>query len=376
MGKGKDGQIWYVDFIFGLIIFTVALVIATRYVSNNYYMNSEKGDMVTETAKGISEDLMGDGIPPSWSPSSVVSIGLTDGDYILNRSKAESFLVLARGDYSMAKGILRSPFDFLVVFRDRNNEPVNVGGTCAIGSPDISPQFNLSTFRAAYYFHDSSAEYMHGKMAGLGADIYSLSNISSFFGNLTNYDVAVMESPRMDDLGALTPSYVSGRLRDFCNKGGVIIMDGQVNTEILNASNKTRAILNGVATVNEPSAYINFTALRDIRFYTTNYMARTNASQNYRAVANYSDGTPAISSWDFGNGKVFYFSDWNNAQGDDILADVYQTVLSTSAGRCQNLSVSSDYEDISMVPRFVVLRSPAKNASADIIKMEVYAWQR
>lgn len=99
--NSKKSQVWYVDFSIGLLIFMVAI---TGYIAYTYSESVEQRGDLSELiidAKVLTSSLISAGYPIDWNESSVVRLGITDGDHRLMPEKLDKFNNLSyatRGD--------------------------------------------------------------------------------------------------------------------------------------------------------------------------------------------------------------------------------------------------------------------------------------
>ncbi|MBN2422444.1 hypothetical protein JXB41_04415 [Candidatus Woesearchaeota archaeon] len=141
---GKKSQIWYTDFILGLTIFLIALLIAVKYISDNYILPREDTSEMVIVAQSVSESLMTKGVPESWNEENVIRIGITDGDYVINNTKLTAFSNLTQSDYEYTRSLLGSHrFEYLIFFKDNYNNTMNLTSEY-IGKPNIT-EYNIGS---------------------------------------------------------------------------------------------------------------------------------------------------------------------------------------------------------------------------------------
>jgi len=81
-------------------------------------------------AEKLSQNLISSGYPTNWTNSTVISIGLTDGNTRLDPNKVLEF---SKINYQHAKNSLSTKYDFQITFRDRNNQTLNILGEELLG---------------------------------------------------------------------------------------------------------------------------------------------------------------------------------------------------------------------------------------------------
>ena len=94
-----------------LLIFIAAAVFFYAYSSNSN--GSSSMEDIVRDAKTASGYLISSGYPKSWNSSTVIIIGLTDGDGRIAGSKLDS---LEDIQYSTARSLLNTKYDFFLYF--------------------------------------------------------------------------------------------------------------------------------------------------------------------------------------------------------------------------------------------------------------------
>ena len=117
ISTNERAQIWYADFIIGLLIFILA--VSSYY----YYYDNEKNDdssleNLMGDARTVSSYLAGAGLPLNWTSNSVIVIGLTDDNSRVNTAKLNSLNSI---QYSTARTLLNTKYDFYIYFQDKSN---------------------------------------------------------------------------------------------------------------------------------------------------------------------------------------------------------------------------------------------------------------
>lgn len=87
----RKSQVWYTDFVIGVLIFSVVIVTYFYYVEHSDYSDETLMSELLVEAKTISGSLMTAGVPLGWSAANVTVVGLTDSNYRINSSKLSDF---------------------------------------------------------------------------------------------------------------------------------------------------------------------------------------------------------------------------------------------------------------------------------------------
>ncbi len=135
----RKAQLWYSDFIIGLIIFLTAVVTFWAYQNSDVFENSTAPRLLLE-AVDIGTNLNSPGTPTSWTPSDVVRVGISNGNNRINESKLMQFASL---DYGKLKDSMSIENQFSVHFEYLNgsiialNDSVTVLGTVPSNAKNI-----------------------------------------------------------------------------------------------------------------------------------------------------------------------------------------------------------------------------------------------
>ena len=123
----KNAQVWSIDLIVAVIIFLLALVFFYKYSLNNIYAQEDNNQNLIDDGKKISDYLVSEGYPSSWSSSDVRAIGLTDGNMRLDKDKVALFYNLSFADYPRARRLMSNINDYYVYFEDNDMSRVKIG---------------------------------------------------------------------------------------------------------------------------------------------------------------------------------------------------------------------------------------------------------
>ena len=110
------GQIWYMDVMFALVIFSTALILFFKADINFLDSQEDILDDMDREARLLSDSIISSGYPQGWEESNVIEIGLID-DYRINETKLE---YLGRIGYNETKSMLRTKYEYYLVFEDND----------------------------------------------------------------------------------------------------------------------------------------------------------------------------------------------------------------------------------------------------------------
>ena len=144
----KKSQIWYTDFIVGIFIFFIVILVYYGYAhSFNQNPSSTASDLLMD-AKTISQSLVAQGFPSGWNQSDVQIIGLTDGNYRLNSTKLGIF---ADMEYSLLKARLRTSYEFYFYLEEVNGSRILINGKEGVGLPGENSKNLVSIIRVVIF---------------------------------------------------------------------------------------------------------------------------------------------------------------------------------------------------------------------------------
>ena len=126
----KRAQVWFSDFMIGMLIFTIVIVIYYEYA---YTVDQSTSKITSEflmDAKSISSSLVTQGSPPDWNEASVEMIGITDGNQRVVQSKLDEF---ADMNYTFIRSKLRTAYELYVFFEDLEGQRILIDGNEGIG---------------------------------------------------------------------------------------------------------------------------------------------------------------------------------------------------------------------------------------------------
>jgi hypothetical protein len=174
MRDNKKAQIWYMDLVIAIGIFVVILIITFRFISTDYVSTEKKGTETFFETEKLSEYLLSPGIPERWNESSVVIIGITSGENVLNISKLEMLKDLTNNDYEHTKFGFGFNSEFLIYFVNKEGVLLNLINQTFIGKSNYTnesfgtymPSHITSIERFLAYKHDGVAEIIGMRVIG------------------------------------------------------------------------------------------------------------------------------------------------------------------------------------------------------------------
>lgn len=129
--QSKKSQVWYTDFMVGVLIFFIVIII---YYDFAYGFNQDSGEITSDLmmdAKAISSSLITKGSPENWNESNVKTIGITDGKQRIVYEKLSRFGNLS---YGFSKTKLRTPYDYYFYLEYPNGTRISFDGKESVGS--------------------------------------------------------------------------------------------------------------------------------------------------------------------------------------------------------------------------------------------------
>jgi len=364
------------DFAIALLIFVVTLAVYFNYANN--FQKQEKGDidyMINE-ATAISSSLALGGYPNDWDNTSVIRIGISN-EQKLNSSKLKNFKKL---DYAITKRKFATTYDYFVFFVNNKGEVLNINGICGVGYPLINVSYNI---KSAYYYSAEDDSFLKDFInESFNADIYFGDNpsdeddIDSLKSNITKYNFLIMEHPLLP-----TSAYndIKDEINNFTSTGGLLMISGELTTaqgkdlvgvDFYKKAGQSTSDRN--STVNSTDPYLSVNIGQSIVFAQAYYVENKSESLEFKQIASFNlDQKNAISKWKYGNGSVYFFSDFDITAFDgNFVEAVEDTIKGFIAGTCSPVNIS-----IAITPKKLVKTERYLNYNSDIIKMIVYLWQ-
>jgi len=357
----KNAQMWFMDFVIGIIIFSLVLITYYTYTTNISKQDAVVLNDIISDSKSISSSLMLAGFPENWDNETVQRIGLTGNNQNVNETKLR---YLSDISYKEAKKLLGTVYDFFMFLEDGNDNLINIGSECGYGSGNASAN---RTFKNAAYFNQAENDMedeMDALEQKLGITIYrDWSSASNMLNNISAYDIVLMENPRFSSSqAAQLNNYVSSKGFIFISQGMLTANSGQ----ILGVSyDKGQPNCNDNATVIYDDLFLTLKKGDKIAPEDCPYIAG-----EVTEIAEFPDGKTSIAKWDYGNGSIYYFSDFDvdfvgNLQGS--IKDAFEASILV-CGKASGISFKGTYSNLVKTERPLLFESkPAK--------MVLYMWQ-
>ena len=366
--KSLKSQAWFMDFAIGLLLFAFTLAIYFSYTNN--FPNEDKGNLnlMLKDAKSISSSLALEGYPDDWSNQTVIRIGVTDNQQ-LNGTKLKKLKQL---NYTSSRKKFATSYDYFVYFEGSNGNVLNVNGVCGSGYPLINTTYNI---KSAYYYQDPADSFMLSFMnQTFMADIYD-NDITGLSSNLSKYDFLVMEHPL---LSSSEFNNNKAKLENYSSRGGLLMISGELATPATNTmvgsdfkKKSGQSQSQRTAIVNNTDAALSLNVGDSMVFAQYYYIQNNSQATNAVRIAtfNHTDDN-AIAKWKYGNGTVYFFSDFDVSNFNGNFVSVVQDAAqSIAGGTCTAVSTTGvSAKDIVKTERYLTYNS-------QIIKMIVYVWQ-
>jgi hypothetical protein len=387
MNKAKKSQAFHMDFVLGSLILIVVVIIFFSFVSRIANPDKNVREDLIDTSKVIMDSMTSDGIPDHWNSVTVRRLGFVDEGNTINNTKYSKFNEI---DYNTSKKLLGTRYDYFMFFLNDSNDVQNVEGFCATGSGFVNVSLDIT---AAYYYQGPGGEeflkqfmidefqatvyYAKSNGAGLTEDQ------DAFFGDISTYDFVVVEHPAWsnsdfnDFVGAADP---------WLSAGGTLFVGGELGTsqnsdgfDVTFKKISGTSISDRMSTVVQEDPFIAFNLKENIVFRQAFYVVDDGIGASLKDIARFNesdiefvdilDNKIALARWPWGEGKIFFFSDFDATyfSGD------FQDIVKNSARKwinaiCLPLNLSEiQRNSLVKTERFMVYKG-------DMIKMVLLVW--
>lgn len=142
------GQVWYVDFLIGGLIFIIALAVYFSYVNNLSTGNDDTLMEISVDARRISESLLSSGYPDPWNATDVERLGLTNNNYRLDSAKLGNFSEMSAEEIRAASG---TRFNVYVQLVGESGDIISINGLDGVGAPPVNSTDQIRVTRLVIY---------------------------------------------------------------------------------------------------------------------------------------------------------------------------------------------------------------------------------
>jgi hypothetical protein len=148
---GKRAQVWYTDFIIGVLIFSIVVVTYFYYVEHSEHSDENLMSYLVSEVKSVSSSLMSEGYPQGWTASNVTIVGLTDGNFRINMTKLSNF---NSWGYEERRGYIHTTKDYYFYMEYLNDSRFNE--LCA------DPGAGCVEWNSSYYLAQNTRFLIYG----------------------------------------------------------------------------------------------------------------------------------------------------------------------------------------------------------------------
>ncbi len=388
----KKAQMWFTDFVIATFIFSFMLIGYYAYTTNISNRDSiVLGDLISD-AESMSSSLLLSGFPDDWDTTNVQSIGITNNNQRINRTKFNEFMKIG---YNRSKKLFGTTYDYILYFLNESGDIQNVEGFCGTGNPLVNISYNIT---AAYYYKGpGNDDFLKNFMESqFNADVYydssegagASEDLDALINNINNYGVIVLEAPEWSVGNEYNPFRAVAE--PWVEAGGFLMISGELvsgqKKEMVGVAYEKDAGLSSPqehATVVNEDEYLDFDLGESLIFdqgFTVEDAATAPPAVNFKDVVRFNesdiefddilDNKIAIARWNYGEGKVFFFSDFDTS----YLAGDFQELLEASTKKwigamCLPINIDNiKKENLVRVERLLIYNSKP-------IKMVLYVWR-
>ena len=380
-------QMWFMDFVIGIVIFSLMLVSYYVYTTNISKEDTAALDDLTSDSKTVASSLTSPGFPDNWDSNTATRIGFTDNHNRIDNAKFSEF---AEINYNKSKKLLGTVYDYFLFFVNESMDVQNIEGFCGIGNSLVNITYYT---KAAYYYQNEDEEQLLKPFmeTEFDADVYCdggptcnylpLDGPTGLISNIDDYNFIVVEHPAWSD--AQLNNFVAAA-ESWVQAGGILFLGGGMGVSMqsdgfnvkfkkkIGADDKRATIIN-------EDEYLTFKWTGNVEFADYFYaeddgvvgdfidIARFNESEiEYNDIL---DNDIAIARWPYGSGRIFYFSDFDATYfNGNFLQYLEDAAIKWANVACLSIDISNvDRNNLIKVERMAVYKS-------DLIKMVLYLW--
>ncbi len=358
--KNKKAQVWTTDFSLSLLVFVIAIVLFGRAITNLSSSTGENIDDLVSEGRLVTDSLTSEGYPSNWTVANVKRVGLMGQGKLLENDKLQNMLNMT---YQDAREILGTKYDYFLFFIDEKGELVNVSENLGVGHPNVyAIGSRKDTNTIAYYQKEN---LLLDEMQELNATVFTGGSKSQFIGNITNYEVLVMEDPHFSDIEIDV-------VEEYVLEGGKLIITEHITDTSgtyfgVNFVHRSMNAGNELATVISADSNMPFSIGET---YTPREYPYIDAA-HIDKIATYPDGKVAMATFGYGSGKVYYLSDSDNP---DYLGDFEEEIKTATTNflleeRPENYVELNQiqYNKLVTITRLIVM-------NGKVTRMVLYIW--
>ena len=392
--KITKAQIWFTDFVIGILIFLFVLISYYTYTTNILKQDTSAMDQLVTDIQTVSTSLTTEGFPSNWNANTVTRIGFTDNSNRIDNTKFGEFNEI---NYNKSKKLLGTIYDYFLFFVNESGDVQNIEGYCGTGQAEVNITYDIS---AAYYYKAAGRDQFLKTLMrdNFNADLYTkdgtgepgdviTGNLCDLTNNINNYDVVVIEAPEMPSGNAC------GKFKPFKDAtepwvlaGGLLMISGELvsgqKKRFTDVDFKKEQGLSSPqerATVVQEDEFLDFN-LADGLTFDQGFTTKGSGAINFKDIARFNESDIefedilnnkiAVARWEYGTGKVFFFSDFNaqyfNGNFQEILESSTQKWIGAA---CLPIGINNIKRDnLVKVERLLIYNS-------DPVKMVLYLWE-
>ncbi len=367
------------DFTIALLLFIFTLAIYFNYTNNSANRDKNEMNNLIADARSVSSSLVLSGYPSDWDNASAIRIGIANEQRI-DASKIRLFKQLGYNDTKRKFGTI---YDYFVFFANSDGKVLNINGVCGIGHPIVNTTHDI---KSAYYYQDPDDSFLKDFMDGtFKADIYfddnpqNIDDIDALASNLSKYQFLVLEHPL---LSGGNYNSLKDKFNNYSSSGGLLMVSGELVTaqdrELVGVTFRKKtgqSQSQRTAIVNNTDPYLQLTTGESLVFSQYYYVENDTSSSipalELATIATFNQtDDKAISKWKYGNGTVYFFSDFQVSYfNGDFVKMVEAAAQALIEGTCTPIDLSkANIKRLAKTERFLAYNSR-------IVKMVIYLWQ-
>ncbi|MEN9626755.1 MAG: hypothetical protein RL557_1083 [archaeon] len=125
---GKKAQIWGLDLIIAVFIFSIGIVVFLVYSINYSGEAADTFEKIRYDGEIIMDTLLSDGSPQDWNSTNVVKIGLLS-EHTINETKLQYFYALSQTQYVFTQSLFNTRYQYYFFL----SEPMEISGVPVVG---------------------------------------------------------------------------------------------------------------------------------------------------------------------------------------------------------------------------------------------------